>query len=57
MEGWAWGKEKRQKWQGPNGSKRLRRGEKKNTQKNCIKGFNDPYNHDGVITHLEPDIL
>ena len=21
------------------------------------KDFNDPYNHDGVITHLEPDIL
>ena len=21
------------------------------------KGFNDPNNHDGVITHLEPDIL
>ena len=21
------------------------------------KGLHDPYNHDGVITHLEPDIL
>ena len=21
------------------------------------KDFNDPENHDGVITHLEPDIL
>ena len=21
------------------------------------KDFHDPYNHDGVITHLEPDIL
>ena len=21
------------------------------------KGFNDPDNHDGVVTHLEPDIL
>ena len=21
------------------------------------KNFNDPYNHNGVITHLEPDIL
>ena len=21
------------------------------------KGLNDPENHDGVITHLEPDIL
>ena len=35
----------------------------KNTQKNTEyiqrekKGLNDPDNHDGVITHLEPDIL
>ena len=35
----------------------LRRGGK-NTQKNCTKkDFHDPDNHDGVITHLEPDIL
>ena len=37
--------------------KALRRGGK-NTQKNCTKkDFHDPDNHDGVITHLEPDIL
>ena len=36
--------------------KRLRRGGN-NTQKNCKKGLNDPDNRDGVITHLEPDIL
>ena len=37
--------------------KRLRRGGK-NTQKNYTKkGLNDPDNHDGVITHREPDIL
>ena len=30
----------------------------KNTQKNYIKkDLHDPYNHNGVITHLEPDIL
>ena len=29
----------------------------KNTQKNYIKKLHDPGNHDGVITHLEPDIL
>ena len=30
----------------------------KNTQKNCTKkNLNDPDNHDGVITCLEPDIL
>ena len=38
----------------------LRRGGK-NTQKNCKKkkkkGLHDPDNHDGVITHLEPDTL
>ena len=37
--------------------KRLRRGGK-NAQKNCIKkGLSDPNNHDGVVTHLELDIL
>ena len=35
----------------------LRRGGK-NTQKNCTKKDpHDPDNHDGLITHLEPDIL
>ena len=35
----------------------LRRGGK-NTQKNSTKkDLHDPVNHDGVITHLEPDIL
>ena len=32
----------------------MRRGGK-NTQKNCTKNNTD--NHDGLITHLEPDIL
>ena len=35
----------------------LRRGGK-NTQKNCTKkDLHDPDHHDGVNTHLEPDIL
>ena len=35
----------------------LRRGVK-NTQKNCTKrGLNTPDDLDGMITHLEPDIL
>ena len=34
----------------------LRRGGK-NSQKLYNKGLQDPDNHDGVITHLEPDIL
>ena len=34
----------------------------KNTQKNCtkhilMKDLNDPDNHNGAITHLQPDIL
>ena len=27
------------------------------TDELCKKGLNDPDNHDGVLTHLEPDIL
>ena len=34
---------------------RLRSG--KNIQNYAKKDLNDPDNHDGVITHLEPDIL
>ena len=38
-------------------AKMLRRGGK-NTQKSCTKtDHQDLDNHDGVITHLEPDIL
>ena len=29
----------------------------KTTQKNYTKNLHDPDNHDGMITHLEPDIL
>ena len=36
--------------------KRLKKGGK-NTQKYTKKGLNDIYNHDCVVTHLEPDIL
>ena len=42
---WTWQKQKI-----------LRRGGK-NTQKNCTKSLHDQDNYDGVITHLEPDIL
>ena len=28
-----------------------------NTEELCKKDLHDPDNHDGVITHLEPDIL
>ena len=43
---------------GPNGSRRYLKRGGKNTQKNCTKrDLHDPDNHNGVITHLEPDIL
>ena len=29
----------------------------KNTCRTVQKGLNDPDNHDGMVTHLEPDIL
>ena len=45
---------KKDKNGGPNRSRRVG----KNTQKNYTKkDFHDRHNHDGVITHLEPDIL
>ena len=52
------GHKKGQKHYGPNKQKILRKGGK-NTQKNYTKkkSLDDPDNHDGVITHLEPDIL
>ena len=34
----------------------LRRGGK-NTERTVKKDLHDPDNHDGMITHLEPDIL
>ena len=38
------------------GVKVLRRGGK-NTQRTYKRDPNDPDNHNGVVTHLEPDIL
>ena len=35
----------------------LRRGSKNTQKKIYKKDLHDPDNHDGVITHLEPDIL
>ena len=50
------GHNKGQKWYGSRKQKILRRGGK-NTQNNYTKKINDLDNHDGVIMHLEPDIL
>ena len=52
---WKDGHSKRQKWYGPNRIRRCLRGGK-NIQK-IKKVLNDTDNHDGVTTHLEPDIL
>ena len=52
------GLDKGQKWYGPN---RSRRNTKKRwqeyTEELYIKDIHDPDNHDGLITHLESDIL
>ena len=52
------GLNKGQKWYGPNRSRRYQeevaRIHRRTVQK---KDLHDPNNHDGVITHLEPDIL
>ena len=51
------GLNKGQKWWELTEAEDIRRGGK-NTQKKCTKkDFHDPDNHNGVITHLEPDIL
>ena len=39
------------------GEKILRRGSKNTQKNNTKKDLHDPDNYDGVITHLEPDIL
>ena len=44
---------KGQKWYGPDIRKRWQ----EYTEKLYKKDFHDPDNDDGVITHLEPDIL
>ena len=50
------GHNKGQKWQRPNRSKRDEK--KSQYYKELYKTFlNDPDNHDGVVTHLEPGIL
>ena len=46
------GLNKRQKWYGP-----FKKRWQEYTEKLYKKDLQDPDNHDGVITHLEPDIL
>ena len=52
------GDSKGQKLYEPNRSRRyLGRGGKTPKKSYTEKDLNDPVNHDGVITHLDPDIL
>ena len=51
------GHNKGQKQYGPNRSRRYKKRWQKYTEELYKKDLHDPDNHDGVITHLEPDIL
>ena len=51
------GHNKGQKWYGPNRSKCYKERVTRIHRRTMQKGFHDPDNHNGVITHLEPDIL
>ena len=51
------GLNKGQKWYGPNRSRRYEEEMARVHRRTLQKDLHDPDNHDGVITHLEPDIL
>ena len=51
------GPSKGQKWYGPNRSRRIKKRWQEYTEELYKKDLHDPDNHDGVITHLQPDIL
>ena len=51
------GLDKGQKWYGPNRSRRYKKRWQEYTEELYKKELHNPDNHDGVITHLEPDIL
>ena len=51
------GHSKGQKWYGPNRSSRYKKRQQEYTEELYKRDLNDPDNHNGVITHLEPDIL
>ena len=51
------GHNKGQKRYGPNRSRRYYEEVARIHRRTIQKGLHDPDNHDGVITHLEPDIL
>ena len=51
------GFDKGQKWYGPNRRKDTKKRWQEYTEELYKKELHDPDNHNGVITHLEPDIL
>ena len=48
---------KKQKQQGPIEGEEIKKRWQEYTKKLYTKALHDPDNHDGVVTHLEPDIL
>ena len=46
-----------QKWSGPTEAEDIKKRWQEYTEELHKKDLHDPDNHDGVITHLEPDIL
>ena len=51
------GLDKGQKWYGPTEAEDIKKRWQEYTEELYKKDLNGPHNHDGVITHLEPDIL
>ena len=51
------GVDKRQKWQDLTQAEDIEKKWQEYTEERYKKDLHDPDNHDGVITHLEPDIL
>ena len=54
---WIDGDNRGQKWQGPNKNRRDKEEVARIHRKLYKKGLNNQDNHDGVVTHLEPNIL
>ena len=52
-----YGHNKGQKWYGPNEAEDIKKKWQEYTEELYKKDLHDPDNHDGVITHIEPDIL
>ena len=51
------GLNKGQKWYGPNRSRDIQKRWQEYIEELSKKALHDPDNHDGMISHLEPDIL